>query len=70
MSNSKINETAASKQPSHIAYQVREAEGQKSYWTRIGGVWPHADGKGFSIQLESLPLDGRITLRVVTESKI
>jgi hypothetical protein len=55
--------------PSHVAYQVRDREGRKSFWTRIGSAWPHADGKGFNIQIETVPLDGRITLRVATEKK-
>lgn len=59
----------ASKAPSHIAYQVRDREGKKGIWTRVGSVWPHADGKGFNIQLDAVPLDGRITLRIATENK-
>ena len=59
----------ASKAPSHVAYQVRDREGQKAFWTRIGTAWAHADGKGFNIQLEALPLDGRIVLRVASEKK-
>jgi len=66
MSNS--NETT-SKGPSHIAYQVRDREGGKGFFTRIGAAWPHKDGKGFSVQLEVVPLDGRITIRVATEKK-
>ena len=62
-------EAPASKSPSHVAYQVRDREGGKSFWTRIGAAWAHADGNGFNIQLESVPLDGRITLRVVSEKK-
>lgn len=59
-----------SKAPSHIAYHVPDREGRKAFWTRIGSVWPHADGKGFNIQLDGLvPLDGRITIRVATEKK-
>jgi len=57
------------KAPTHTAYQVRDREGGKSFWTRIGSAWPHADGKGFNIQLDAVPLDGRITLRVVTDKK-
>ena len=68
MSDTNSNETA-SKTPSHIAYQVRDREGKKGFWTRIGSVWPHADGKGFNIQLEALPVDGRISLRIATETK-
>jgi hypothetical protein len=69
MSDGKTNEATASKAPSHVAYQVRDREGQKGFWTRIGSAWPHADGKGFNVQLDVVPLDGRITLRVATEKK-
>jgi hypothetical protein len=60
---------APSKGPTHIAYQVRDRDGQKGFWTRIGSAWPHADGNGFNVQIEVVPLDGRITLRVATEKK-
>ena len=60
-------QTAASKTPSHIAYHVRNREGGEGFWTRIGSAWPHADGNGFNIQLETVPLDGRITLRIASE---
>lgn len=55
--------------PSHSAYHVRDREGGKAFWTRIGSAWAHADGKGFNIQVDVVPLDGRITLRVVSENK-
>ena len=65
------NETkTASKAPSHVAYHVRDrGEGQKGFWTRIGSAWAHNDGKGFNIQLEVAPLDGRISLRIASEKK-
>lgn len=55
--------------PSHIAYQVRDGREGKSFWTRIGVAWAHADGQGFNVQIETVPLDGRITLRVTAEKK-
>ncbi len=58
-----------SRTPSHVAYQVRDREGKKGIWTRIGSAWPHADGNGFNIQIEAVPLDGRISLRVLTDIK-
>jgi hypothetical protein len=57
----------ASKAPSHIAYHVRNREGGEGFWTRIGSAWPHADVNGFNIQIETVPLDRRITLRVASE---
>ena len=68
MSDSKNAETA-SKAPTHVAYHVRDRDGKKSFWTRIGSAWAHADGKGFNLQVEMVPLDGRISLRVATEQK-
>ena len=55
--------------PSHIAYQVRDREGKKGVWTRIGGAWPHADCKGFNLQLDVVPLDGRVSLRAFSEKQ-
>ncbi|WP_254508992.1 hypothetical protein [Anatilimnocola floriformis] len=63
------NTSTSGKAPSHIAYQVREREGKKGFWTRIGSAWAHNDGKGFNLQLECVPLDGRITLRTANEEK-
>ncbi len=66
MTDSTTNQPAT-KTPSHIAYHVRNREGSEGYWTRTGSAWAHKDGKGFNIQLETLPIDGRITLRVASE---
>lgn len=60
--------STASKAPTHVAYHVRENK-DKSFWTRIGAAWAHKDGKGFNIQIETVPLDGRISLRIATEKK-
>ena len=69
MTDTTTNQPAASKTPSHVAYQVRDRENGKSFWTRIGSAWAHADGKGFNLQIDTVPLDGRITLRVAAEKK-
>lgn len=61
-----------SKSPTHTAYHVRnvgEGENKKSFWVRAGSAWPHSDGKGFNIQIDVVPLDGRITLRVVSDKR-
>lgn len=60
---------AAAKTPTHVAYQIRDTEDGKGFWTRIGAAWPHADGKGFNISLDSIPLDGRVVLRILSEKK-
>jgi hypothetical protein len=69
MSDTTTTNATAGKSPSHIAYHVRDREGGKGFWTRVGSAWAHSDGQGFNIQLESMPLDGRITLRVVSDKK-
>ena len=63
-----MTQSAQSKRPTHAAFHVRNREGSEGIWTRIGSAWQHADGKGFNIQIETVPLDGRITLRVSTEN--
>lgn len=57
------------KAPTHFAYHVRDRNGGNAVWTRIGSAWQHADGKGFNIQIETVPLDGRISLRLPSEKK-
>jgi hypothetical protein len=67
---SNTNTSTTSKSPTHVAYQVRDrGQGQKGFWTRIGSAWAHTDGQGFNIQLECVPLDGRITLRSVSDKQ-
>jgi hypothetical protein len=40
------------------------AKAANNYRIRIGSAWAHADGNGFNIQIETVPLDERITLRI------
>lgn len=54
--------TKQSKSPSHIAYVVRKI-GEKSYFDRIGAAWANADGEGFTIRLNALPMSGEIVIR-------
>ena len=57
-----------SKKPTHRAFIVKkfnDKEGtEKSRWLDIGSVWTHRDGKGFDVNLEAVPLDGRIVIRL------
>ncbi len=46
------------------AYAVEDApRGKKAYWTRIGRMFPHQDGKGYDIALNALPVNGRVVIR-------
>ena len=70
MTDNTNTQTAASKAPSHVAYHVREGKaGGNGFWTRIGAAWQHKDGNGFNLQIDVVPLDGRITLRIASEKK-
>jgi hypothetical protein len=56
-----------SNKPTLYAYAVKDrGRTQKAIWTRIGAAWPHEKGKGFTIELEAFPVDGRL---VLTEPK-
>lgn len=56
------NETT--NQPTHGVYIV-ESDGKdsKGFWTKVGSAWQNRDGKGFSVKLTALPLDGRLVIR-------
>jgi hypothetical protein len=53
--------------PGYIAFNLRPREGSEPYWMRIGAMWPHLDGNGFNLLLDTLPLDGRVVLRLAAE---
>lgn len=65
-SNTKAREAKA---PAFIAWHVTEKSENKSFWTRIGAAWDHEDGKGFTLQLDLVPVSGgRIVLRTPSEA--
>lgn len=52
--------------PSHKVLAVSERpdgkDKTKPHFTRIGAAWPIKDGTGFSIQLDAMPINGRLVL--------
>ena len=48
--------------PEFLAWHVTQ-KGEKSYWNKVGAAWTHRDERGYTLQLESLPVGGRIVLR-------
>ena len=52
--------------PTHRIYLVT-GQGKSAFWTAIGAAWPNRDGQGFSITLDSVPLQGRTVMRRITE---
>lgn len=55
-----------SKAPDLIAWHVLQ-KGDKAYWNKVGACWHHKDKKGMTLQLETLPINGRIVLRQPNE---
>ena len=58
--------TASSERPSHDAFVIT-GKGKAAFWTKIGAVWPHEDGKGFNVELAAFPVNGRVVLRTPKE---
>ena len=64
----------SAKKPNFVAFQITETEmtddkGNKvSFWNRIGAAWTNRDGS-INLQLNSIPLDGKIQLREPKEDK-
>jgi len=54
--------TTEKKAPALIAYHVPARD--EAPWARIGAAWDHKDGKGFTLQLDLVPVAAcRIVLR-------
>jgi hypothetical protein len=52
-----------SNRPSHRVYAVTK-NGERNFWQKIGAAWAHADGEGFNLKLDYLPLnDAEIVIR-------
>jgi hypothetical protein len=68
LKESSSNDIAMANPPTYIAYHVKDTtageNGEKrGVWTRVGAAWLNKDGKGFSLVLDVVPLDGRLILR-------
>lgn len=62
-----MSENKTAKRPSHFAYQVSEGQDGKSYFNKIGAAFEHKDGQGYNVTLDSVPVDGRVSLRTPLE---
>ena len=64
------NQSREAKAPAYVAYHVADKGEDKSFWTRIGAAWDHEDGKGLTLQLDLVPVNGgRIVLRTPSEDQ-
>jgi len=50
------------KKPNHEVFVVT-GEGETAFWTKVGGVWPHDDDRGYNVELTALPASGRLVIR-------
>ena len=57
------------KAPAFIAWNVTGKD-DKPFWQKIGLCWTHKDGKGLTLQLGVLPINGRIVLRQPQVGKV
>jgi hypothetical protein len=57
-----MSDTKPKNKPEFALFAV-QGDGENARWSRIGAAWPHKDGGGYSIKLESVPLNGRIVMR-------
>ncbi len=56
--------------PTHEIFHVRDIAGkQHGFWTKIGAMWQHKDGKGFDIVFEIQVAEPRLVARVREEKK-
>ena len=58
------------KKPDYLAYNVTENREGKGFFNKVGAAWGHRDGKGFDVQLDSIPVNGRVTLREMRENHV
>lgn len=56
------------KLPDYVGYNVKNYGEDQSNWIRVGAAWTHQDNGGINIVLDSIPLDGKLTLRKPKQS--
>jgi hypothetical protein len=55
--------------PAFRAYTTIKRDGQNDFWLRIGAAFQHANRSGLNVVLQGLPIDGRIVLRLPSETE-
>ena len=60
-----------SKKSANVRYDVfnvkkfNDKQGEEQAdWRKVGVAFPHSDGKGFNVECDLMPLDGKLTLRL------
>ena len=61
-----MTDPSTSRKPTHRLYTVK-GDDKNARWVDIGAAWLSRDAKGFTLQLDALPTDDRIVMRLITE---
>ena len=48
--------------PKFVVYAVRDRDGARAVWTRIGAAFEHKGFEAYNIMLDALPVDRKIVL--------
>jgi hypothetical protein len=62
-----MTDTTTKSRPSHRLFNVTgasENNRENARWTDIGVAWSTKDGKGFTLALNAIPVNGRIVMRI------
>jgi len=62
MAHAQKTTTHSPKAPDFLAWHITQ-KAEKSFWNKVGAAWKHRDGNGYTIQLDVVPINGRIVLR-------
>lgn len=66
MARENTNQTQPLNAPDYLAWHVTNRN-DKSFWNKVGAAWQHKDGRGYTLQLDTSPINGRIVLRLPLE---
>lgn len=65
-----MSRVTGGQKPDMIAYSIRESSDGRVFWNRVGASFKHRDGKGVDLLLDTLPIDGRVTMREYREQQL
>ncbi|AVO37572.1 hypothetical protein [Pukyongiella litopenaei] len=66
MARENTNQSHQINAPDYLAWHVTQ-RAEKSFWNKVGAAWKHKDERGYTLQLETCPINGRIVLRLPLE---
>lgn len=53
----------------HVVREYGEGKDAGTFWSRVGVAWRHKKGEGYNIQLDALPVDGKLVLLPPSEKE-